>query len=69
MPQFTELLIVACSILQGAQCREVSLTFQDVSVMTCAMAGMPIVAQWASEHPNWSVARWKCRPAGLYAKA
>lgn len=65
----TELIILACSVLHGAQCREVALTYSDVSVLTCTMAGMPEVAKWAEVHPNWSVRRWACRPAGLFAKA
>jgi hypothetical protein len=66
----TALVILACSILHdGGQCREFELTYADVSVMTCMMAGLPEVAKWGAEHPQWAVKRWKCRPAGMWAKA
>jgi hypothetical protein len=66
----TTLALLVCSILHdGGRCREVELQFADLSVLTCTMAAMPIAAQWATEHPNWSVRRWQCRPAGIYAKA
>jgi hypothetical protein len=66
----TTLAMIVCSILHdGGRCKEVELTYADISVMTCLMAGMPEVARWGSEHPNWTVAKWSCRPAGLYAKA
>jgi len=65
----TTLALFVCSILHDSgRCKEVELQFADVSVMTCTMGAMPIAAQWATEHPNWRIAKWSCRQAGLYAK-
>lgn len=64
-----ELVLTVCSIVQGANCREVSLTFSDVSLMTCMVGAQPQIAMWKEGHPNFTVNRWTCRAAGQYAKA
>lgn len=64
-----ELVLTACSVLQGAQCKEVSLVYSDVSLMTCMVGAQPQIAIWAESHPNWNVTKWSCRAAGQYAKA
>lgn len=66
-----ELVMTICSILHGAQCREERLPFlaERVSVIECALYGQIEMARWQAGHPNWSVARWRCQPAGLQAKA
>jgi hypothetical protein len=63
-----ELIFTACSILNGAQCHEVKMVYQDVSLMTCMMQGQQPIADWKNTHPNWSVmGKYSCRPAGMYA--
>jgi hypothetical protein len=66
-----ELVFTACSLLQGASCKQVSLTYsmESVSLIQCMTGAQPVIAAWVREHPNWTVAKWSCRPAGLYAKA
>lgn len=65
-----ELVIVACSVLHGAQCREITLTYSTESVtpLQCLMGAQPVIAEWVWSHPNWTVSKWSCRPAGRYAK-
>jgi hypothetical protein len=29
----------------------------------CAMYAPPFFAQWADEHPDWTIKRWKCQAA------
>ena len=63
-----ELAFTACSIVAGASCREVSLIYTDISLLTCVVGAQPQIAMWATEHPNWSVPmKWTCRAAGQYA--
>jgi hypothetical protein len=64
-----ELAFTICSIVEGAKCREQSLVFSDVSLITCMVGAQPQLAMWAEQHPNWTISKWHCRPAGLYAKA
>jgi hypothetical protein len=30
--------------------------------MACMMGAQPQLARWVSEHPNWRIAEWTCRP-------
>lgn len=64
-----EIVISVCSILQGAACSEKTLTFNDVSLMTCMVHSQPVIAQWHNENPNYSIHRWECRVGGQFAKA
>lgn len=65
----TELLFTICTIVAGAKCEERSLVFADLPLMTCMVGAQPQLAQWAEQHPNWRITRWRCQPAGRYAKA
>lgn len=64
-----ELVFTVCSLLEGAKCKEQSLVFQDLSLMTCLVGAQPQLARWAEGHPNWTVSKWTCRQAGMFAKA
>lgn len=66
-----ELAFTICSIVQGATCKEVSLTFstESVSLLQCMTGAQPVIAAWSMEHPNWTTGRWTCRMAGQFAKA
>jgi len=66
-----EILFVACSIV--GKCQTDKLTFAavpgELSQFTCAKYGQYHLSKWAGEHPGLYIKRWKCRPAGMYAKA
>lgn len=68
-----ELVIVACSILHGAQCKNERMIFfssqGSLPVFECARYGQSEVAKWSQSHPNWRVQRWRCGPPQLQAKA
>jgi hypothetical protein len=66
-----ELVMTVCSLLAGQKCTDKTLTFeaQAVSLMGCSLYGQFAMAQWSEEHPNWSVVKWRCRPAGEFGKA
>lgn len=59
-----EIVLTACSIVQGATCKEISLTFMEpeaaLSVYACAHNGQLAVAQWSEGHPNWRVVKFTC---------
>lgn len=63
----TELVVLVCSIVNGAICKDVSLIFADLPIMTCIVGAQPELARWSETHPNWSVRKWSCRAAGQFA--
>lgn len=67
-----QIAMVVCSILQGAACREVELTFVDneptIMPYACMVMGQVEIAKWMELHPNTYVSRWTCRKAGLFAR-
>ncbi len=69
---FMELTLLVCSIVHGATCKETALTFADEGQMAtpygCALGGMHRIVEWQQQHPNWSVKRWGCGPAGRVAR-
>ncbi len=55
------LIMTVCALAAPARCHEARLQFaQEVSPMQCIMGAQPYIAQWASEHPDMRVARWRC---------
>ncbi len=65
-----ELLFVTCLSVSPTDCQERSMLFTDITPMTCMMGAQPEMAKWATQHPKWQVARWKCqmvRSVGLEA--
>lgn len=64
-----QLVFTVCSIVQGAMCHELAPIPLDenAGMMACAMAGQFEGAKYTLAHPNWWIARYKCKPAnGLY---
>ena len=72
-----EILFKACLLVltpTGPVCEAKRISFAEdprsLSVFQCAFTGQVELAKWASEHPNWRIAGgYRCRPAGVMAKA
>ena len=64
------LIFTVCSILHGANCRELSPLPLDASTpaIGCAIASQMEAAKWVMGHPNYYVQRATCQPAGRFAK-
>ncbi|MFJ5487382.1 hypothetical protein ACIKTA_07065 [Hansschlegelia beijingensis] len=30
----------------------------------CMVAAVPVLAEWAGDHPEWQISRWKCERPG-----
>ena len=60
-----ELFLLVCMVGQPNICRTTHLSYSEESVtlLQCTMYGQVEVAKWASEHPEWRIARWSCAPA------
>jgi hypothetical protein len=67
------IIVTACMASHLATCRELELSFADEQQLNtpygCMITGQQIVAKWNTEHPQYTVARWRCGRAGQYAKA
>ena len=63
------IVMSVCSVL-SAHCKEVELVFADLTLVQCQMGiGSQVeMAKWTAGHPNWIIAKWRCRPAGTVAK-
>ena len=64
---FIQLILTVCSLAQPTSCDERKLTLETVtgSERNCMMQAMPYIAQWAGEHPNVKVERWRCANPGV----
>lgn len=56
-----ELAFIACLVADRATCREESLLFADVAILTCMVGAQPQLAQWTEANPEWAIDRWSCR--------
>lgn len=65
-----EIIFSVCLAAQPQQCREERLSFFQASVTPrqCMMMGQIEVAKWMDGHPNYTLQKWKCQPAGQMAK-
>jgi hypothetical protein len=62
-----EIAFIACL---GAQCRDFSLTFAEVSLLQCqiGIGAQMQIAEWKKGHPNWQVKKHHCQIPGTFAK-
>jgi hypothetical protein len=58
---FLELIFTVCMIQNVAVCEQEHISVdQQMSVTTCATCAMPTLAQWAGDHPGWTIINWQC---------
>lgn len=56
-----ELIVMVCSTFAPGACSEKHFLFETPgSLNTCMMQALPYLAQWAGEHPNDRIAKWRC---------
>ena len=65
-----ELIMSVCSIANPSHCKDVSLAFNEVSLIQCQMGivGQLEMSKWKEAHPNVRIAKWRCGEAGQFAK-
>ena len=59
-----ELLFVACFTVTTQStpaCRQHSLLFVDIPLMTCMMGAQQQLALWSNDHPGQRIRNWRCR--------
>ena len=80
-----EVIVLACSLVQGAQCKEFTLYFNTfakygtvneevvaeapVTPLTCTRYGQMAISQWVASNSNWSLQKWHCNKTAKQAKA
>ena len=64
------IFLLTCSIVNGAQCKDVELPFHDeyATMFNCMVYSQVELAKWTERNPNWRVARWRCGQTGQFAK-
>ena len=65
-----EIVVSVCSIVQGATCKDVRLTYmaESVTPFECMLYGQSEIAKWAEGHPNWKIHKWSCGQTRQVAK-
>jgi hypothetical protein len=63
-----QLVLTVCSLVQGAQCRELPAIPLEASIspMTCVVASQIEGAKWISEHPNFYLHRMTCEAKSTF---
>ena len=59
-PPLIELVMVVCLAASPTECREERPLTEITSVMACATQGQMVAAQWLSQHPAFTLSRWRC---------
>ena len=55
------LIMTVCSLSSPDRCGEARMQFTaDETIMQCMMQAPPYIAQWADQHPNTLITRWRC---------
>ncbi|SPH17380.1 hypothetical protein DEA8626_00898 [Defluviimonas aquaemixtae] len=60
-----ELAFVACLLADPTSCRDESLLFADVAILTCLFGAQSQLAVWNEAHLDWTIERWSCRVRDL----
>jgi hypothetical protein len=55
-----ELVMLVCLAASPTECREERPRTEINSVMACATQGQMVAAQWLSQHPAFTLSRWRC---------
>ena len=53
------ILLTVCLQAEPTRCKDERIDFSG-SPMACLVQGSPIIAEWGSDHPEWTIKSWKC---------
>lgn len=55
------IILSACLATDPGVCKDYRIPLDvDVDPTKCAMHAPPHFAQWAEEHPGWTISKWRC---------
>ena len=55
-----QLVLVFCMIASPNSCKEERPMLDGMTLSSCMVQGQQIASDWLSEHPSWSLSRWRC---------
>jgi hypothetical protein len=55
-----QIVFVFCLLASPTQCQEKRAPSASLSVMECIMDAQRQAQFWLADHPEWSLARWRC---------
>ncbi len=61
-----ELIVFVCLAANAAVCEEqhLSVAMEPVPQSLCMVKAMPHLAQWAGDHPQFIIKKWRCGVPG-----
>ncbi len=62
-----ELIVFVCLVANAAVCEEqhLSVALEPVPQSLCMAKAMPHLAQWAGDHPQFVIKKWRCAVPGM----
>ena len=60
VPPLIELVMLVFLAASPSECREERPLNEIASVMACAAQGQMVAARWLSQHPAFTLSRWRC---------
>ncbi len=55
------IILSACLTNDPAVCKDYRIAVNpDLDATQCALYAPPHFAQWAVEHPGWTIRKWRC---------
>jgi hypothetical protein len=57
-----DLVLLVCLVSSPQACREehVLVSYEVTDPRACMAGAVPVIAEWAGDHPDYQVSRWKC---------
>ncbi len=61
-----DLVLLVCLAASPESCREerVIMSPEASESRMCMVGAVPVLAEWAGDHPEWQISRWKCERPG-----
>ena len=55
-----QLVLVFCMLASPNSCKEERPMLEGMTLSRCMVQSQQIASTWLADHPNWSLARWRC---------
>jgi hypothetical protein len=55
-----QLVLVFCMLASPNSCKEERPMLEGMTLSACMVQSQQIASTWLADHPNWSLARWRC---------
>jgi len=56
------IILSACMTTDPSVCKDYKISLdQSIDPSSCALYAPPYFAEWAEQHPGWTIKSWRCR--------